>query len=120
MRRVAAAALLLLATGAVQARGEDPLAGRIAGKPERCLPGGTDARLTILDARTIVSRQSGRRIWVTHPVGACPSLRTGDTLVIEPRAGAYCRNDRFRTVTPGLSIPSAPCRFDVFVPYDRS
>lgn len=116
MKRALAAGLLLATAAGAQAR--DPLAGRVAGRAERCLPGGTDARLTILDARTLVSRQ-GRRIWVSHPVGACPGLAAGRTLVIESASGAYCRNDRFRTLTPGLSIPSASCRMGAFVPYEK-
>jgi hypothetical protein len=120
MRRAGAALLLALVATGAQAKRDDPLAGRVAGRAERCLPGGADARLTILDKDTIVWRQSGRRIWVTHPVGACASLAPDRTLLVESFGGMHCRNDLFRTITPGLSIPSAACRFGSFVPYDKS
>ncbi len=116
MTRVLLAAALALTLVAGKS---DPLAGRIAGKPVRCVDlqqlGGPE----IVDSQTILYRQSGRRIWKTGPVGECPSLQRFDTLVVDVFGGQLCRNDRFRTVSAGMSIPSATCRFRDFTPYDR-
>jgi hypothetical protein len=116
MRRVAAALLLaMLATGSAR----DPLEGRTPGPAKRCVPAGQNRSLTIAADRVILYRESARRIWRTEPIGHCTRMRAMDTLVIEVFGGSICRGDRFRVVTPGLSIPSAPCRFGDFVPYDR-
>ena len=41
------------------------------------------------------------------------------TMIVDVYGGQLCRNDRFRLVEPGLSIPSAYCRFSGFTPYDK-
>jgi hypothetical protein len=117
MKRIATLAALAMTLASGRA---DPLAGRIAGAPVDCIDPSRLNGPDIVDADTILYRQSGKRIWVSGPVGQCPSLRTGDTLVVELYGGRLCRNDRFRTITPGISIPSGVCRFRAFVPYDRS
>ncbi|MEG8018176.1 hypothetical protein [Sphingomonas sp. LR55] len=71
-------------------------------------------------SQTILYRQSGKRIWKTGPVGECPSLRPLDTLIVDAYGGQLCRNDRFRTVSAGMSIPSGYCRFRDFTPYDKA
>ncbi len=116
MRLMTLAALAMTLT-AGQA---DPLAGRVAGTPVDCVDLSRINGPDIVDADTILYRQSGKRIWVTGPVGECPSLRPRDTLIVEVHGSRLCRNDLFRTVTPGLSIPSGICRFRRFVPYDRA
>ncbi|UVO50540.1 hypothetical protein M0208_08420 [Sphingomonas sp. SUN019] len=117
MRRTLAALLLAVTT---TASARDPLEGRTPGPAKRCVPVTQNRSLTITADRVILYRESGRRIWRTEPIGACTRMRPMDTLVIEVFGGSICRGDRFRVVTPGLSIPSAPCRFGNFVPYDRT
>lgn len=97
----------------------DPLAGRTAGAPEQCLDLSRVNGPEIIDAQTILYRQSGRRIWLTRPIGSCRSLRPMSRLIVEPTGYQLCRNDRFRTYEPGDIIPSAYCRFGAFVPYDK-
>ena len=110
----------LLAIGLMLAGGKsDPLAGRTAGKPEQCLDLSRINGPQIVDQRTILYTQSGKRIWRTGPVGKCPALRAPATLIVDVYANRLCRNDRFRVVEPGAIIPSAWCRFDAFTPYDK-
>ena len=118
MRVLPGLALLLLAGAAHGDEAKDPLAGRIAGKAQDCLPS------TQLNSGPMIADDgallygAGRRIWRTQPIGACAARRPLDTVIVEIYGGRICRNDRFRTLTPGMSIPSAPCRFDSFTPYD--
>jgi hypothetical protein len=112
-RALALAALLPLAAAADR----DPLEGRIAGKPVNCIDAQT-YQPSIVDSRTILYRSTNRRIYRTGPVGNCPSLEPLSTLVVDLYGSQLCRNDRFRVVSPGISIPSAYCRFSDFTPYD--
>ena len=110
-------ALPLLAAPSLAAR-PDPLAGRVAGAPQRCLglqrAGGPD----IVDARTILYRE-GDRIWRTGPVGNCPGLRPLTRLIVDVYGAQICRNDRFRTLDVNAIIPGPYCRFDAFTPYEK-
>jgi hypothetical protein len=116
MMRVPVLAALALALVAGKS---DPLAGRVAGTPVRCIDIGRNDGPDIVDSQTILYRQSGKRIWKTGPVGECPSLRPLDTLIVDVYGGQICRNDRFRTISNGTSIPSPYCRFRDFTPYDE-
>ncbi len=117
IRPLAALALAL----PLLAAGSDPLADRIAGAPQRCIPLSATNGPSIVDARTILYTEgAGRRVWKTGPVGNCPSLEPLTTLIVDIYGGQLCRNDRFRVLTPGTSIPSAYCRFTEFTPYTRA
>lgn len=114
-----ALALLALALPLVAAR-SDPLAGRVAGAPVDCITLSSTDGPSVVDAHTILYRRgAGGTIWKTAPVGDCPSLAPLNPLIVDVWGGQLCRNDRFRVLTPGVSIPSAYCRFDRFVPYTR-
>lgn len=108
------AAVLVLALLAAR---DDPLAGRVPGRPVECLDLSRVQGPDIVDSHTILYRQNRRRIWRTGPVGACSPMRTGDTLIVELYSSQICHNDRFRPRAPG-SLPGGQCRFDRFVPYD--
>ena len=119
MRAPVLAAVALLTVATLVAGKSDPLAGRVAGKPVRCIDIQRNGGPEIVDSQTILYRQSGKRIWKTGPVGECPSLRPLDTVIVEVYGGQLCRNDRFRTVSVGMSIPSGYCRFRDFTPFDK-
>ena len=111
---------ILLGAGAallcLTAAKDDPFAGRIAGKPVNCVQLQPSSGPTILDDKTIIYQPVGRRIWRTTPRGRCP-LDPSATLVLFAYGSQICRNDRFRVLQPGNSIPSNICLFDRFVPY---
>ena len=94
-------------------------AGRNAGAPQSCINQSQIQGPQIVDARTVVYRQTGRRIWVNTLTNECPGLRPDATLVVEPFGSQLCENDRLRTVYPGQSIPGPYCRFGKFTPYDK-
>ena len=109
----AAGALLLVAAD------RDPLAGRVAGAPVKCINMGLTTRgADIVDADTILYRD-GPRIWKTGPVDRCPGLRPLATLIVRQQGGQQCRNDLFQTLDAGDIIPSGPCRFREFTPYTK-
>lgn len=110
---------LALAALALAAGRDDPLAGRIAGKPVECIDQHFTQGPTVIDGQTILYAETGRRIWRTGPIGSCPGLEPISTLIVEIRSGQLCHNDRFRTLRPGESIPGPYCRLDRFTPYDK-
>ncbi len=69
--------------------------------------------------RTIVYRQSGRRIWVSKLRDGCPWLRGDRTLIVESFGTQVCHNDQFRVLPRGSAIASGSCFFGTFTPYDR-
>lgn len=115
----ALAAFLLLAACATASSERDPLAGRVAGEPVDCISLSQNISPQVVDQNTILYRESGRRLWRTGPRGACPALsRAPVTLIVEVYGGRLCRNDRFRVLEPGVTIPSGYCFFEPFTPYD--
>ncbi|KQM34110.1 hypothetical protein [Sphingomonas sp. Leaf10] len=94
------------------------LEGRVAGKPENCLPTGfIDGPQVVGDS--LIYRQSGKRLWRTQVRDRCPFLRD-DQIVVSILYGTnVCRNDRFRLVDRGVPIASGDCTFGDFVPYDK-
>lgn len=116
MRRIAALPLLAFALVAAK---DDPLAGRIAGKPQQCISPDIASGPQITDTGTIIYRRTNKRLFVSTPIGTCRSLRPLTTLVIERYGSQICRGDRFRVIDPPSRIPSPFCRFGAFVPWDK-
>lgn len=95
----------------------DALKGRIAGTPQRCI-NASNLEAPRIIGETLIYRQ-GSRLFVTRAEDGCPSLAGDPLLVTEVYGSNLCRNDRFRTVPRGASIPGPYCRFGDFVPYSR-
>ncbi|WP_375287840.1 hypothetical protein [Sphingomonas sp.] len=113
------AALLLLTALPLVAAKDDPFAGRVAGKPERCLNTTVTSRGGVIVDDTTIFYRDGPRLWRTGPRGSCPALRPNATLIVEIWGGQLCSGDRFRVLEPGVRIPSGACLFRDFVPYTR-
>lgn len=117
------AALGLLGAAAPAAPREDTLAsalaGRVAGTPVDCVEKSRLDGPQIIDDKTLIYRESGRRIWRNDLIGQCRGLQPMDTLIVDIYGGQLCRNDRFRALTPGLTIPGPYCRLGKFTPYDK-
>lgn len=117
------AALGLLGAAAPAAPREDALAsalaGRIAGTPVDCVEKSRLDGPQIIDEKTLIYRESGRRIWRNDLIGECRGLKPMDTLIVDIFGGQLCRNDHFRALTPGLTIPGPYCRLGKFTPYDK-
>lgn len=93
----------------------DALEGRTAGPARKCVS------LSRIDGPQIVGEtllyRDGTRLWRTEAVDGCPSLRGDPIVIVEVHGGQLCRNDLFRTVDRGGSIPGPYCRFGDFTPY---
>lgn len=118
----AAALLVALALPLTAARSEpadpDPFAGRVAGKPARCVALRQSDGPTIAADGVVILRRGAGRIWRANLIGPCPNLRPFNTVITEVYGGQLCRNDKFRVLEPNLSIPGPYCRFGSFTPYD--
>lgn len=112
----------LAATAPAATHDRDPLgefAGRVAGTPVRCLDASRAGDLQILDQRTLIYRESARRIWRNDLGAMCPGLDDDSILVIELFGTGPCEGDRFHAVQRGSNIPGPSCRLGSFVPYDK-
>ena len=111
------------ATGSVAARKaswlSQELAGRTPGAPSDCITLSRVDGPMIVDAHTILYRQSGKRIWRMDVGDTCPALREDTVLVVKPSDSRLCRNDTFQVLDRDTRIASASCRVGQFVPYDR-
>jgi hypothetical protein len=92
------------------------LQGRVAGAAHSCVSGTSTTSLNIIDPQTLAYR-SGGTIYVNRLRAACPGLRPSATLIVESRAGQYCRGDFVRALEPGSSIPGPICPLGDFIPY---
>ena len=130
IQRIALGALVLAtctASAAVQDGGvsradrelAEALKDRVAGEPVDCISlSGVDGP-QIIDKDTLLYRETGRTVWRNELPATCPGLSNGDTLIVEVHGSQLCRNDHFRALTPGASIPSGVCRFGKFTPYRK-
>ena len=114
MRRLLLAPVLVALAGAAS----DPLAGRVAGPPSDCIALRSDEGAIVAGPHTLLYRESGRRVWRTGPAGQCAAFEQPATIVADVFAGQLCRGDLFRSIGRTNIAPSAPCRFDRFIPYD--
>ena len=95
------------------------LAGRTAGAPQRCIDRTTAGGAQIVDDRTLIYNQSGRRLWLNTLPAACPSLRRDSLLIVQAFGAQMCQNDQFQPRQPNDIIAGPICRFGTFTPYDR-
>ena len=93
------------------------LAGKVAGKPESCLPLYRSNDMTVIDDDTILYRD-GRTTYVNKPLGGCNNLGNGSyALVTQSQGSQLCRGDiaRVRDMTAGIDVGT--CALGDFVPY---
>jgi hypothetical protein len=124
---IAAAVLALTGAGAAQARdqesGEAKLAklleGRVAGKPQSCIPlgrGNTESQ--VIDHTAIVYRV-GDTLYVNRPQTGAESLDWTSILVTESWTNQLCNLDTVRLVERGGGFMTGFVGLGDFVPYTR-
>ena len=103
-----------------QAEYDRLLAGKTAGKAEKCLPTYRSNDMTIIDDDTILFRD-GRTTYVNHPLGGCMNLdRSGSALVTRNFGPQLCRGDIATVVDNSSGITLGSCSLGDFVPYRKS
>lgn len=103
--------------GDYQAQLAKALSGTVRGKTTECIDPQEVEGPEIVGKRTLVYRRVGT-LYRNDLIGPCPSLETDSTIIMEVKSGELCRNDMFRTVEPGETIPSQFCRLGNFTEYD--
>jgi hypothetical protein len=91
---------------------------RKAGEPTDCINSSFNDGPQIIDRKTVTYRQ-GQRLWVNNLAAECPGLEPFNTMIVELHGSQICRNDQFRVLQPGSSIPGPYCRFGKFTPYSK-
>lgn len=95
------------------------LGDRVPGAPRDCISTTDADGPQIIDGDTILYKPVGKTLWRNELASQCPGLRPYTTLIVEVHGAQICRNDRFRVIEPGSTIPSAYCMFGKFTPYTR-
>jgi len=104
-----------------QARLAQMLAGKIAGRPQSCIPSYVASNLEVIDPTTFAYRD-GSRIYVNQVQGACHGAQTpGYTLVMHPFGfGGPCQNDVVRVTELSTGMVAGSCILGPFVPYTNA
>lgn len=112
-----------LVAGAAVARDADDardlakaLAGHVPGKTSECIDPQSASGPTVIGHDTLLYHQ-GSTIWKTNVIGPCPALDDDVTVITDIWGGQLCKNDKFRVLEHGMSIPSAYCRLGSFQQY---
>jgi hypothetical protein len=124
-RSIAFPAAFLAVCCAASAPGPAPrapaseLAGRIAGRPERCvlMQAGEGLRLSESDSHILLYGH-GRTVWA-NDLGRQCEISPNDILINEPLAPHYCRGDLVRSADHLTRLPGPACKLGDFVPYTR-
>lgn len=98
---------------------EKALAGRVAGKPQGCIPLNEFRNIRIIDRNTILAEGTGGRIWRNDLGGGCPGLSSDLTIVTKSSLPQHCRGDIFRVVDTAIPATFSACGFGDFVPYTK-
>jgi hypothetical protein len=97
------------------------LAGKVAQRPQTCLPHYQSGDMRVIDDDTIAFRDGARRTFVAHMNGGCSNLGSGNFALVTRQFGSanLCSGDIAQVVdtTNGTTVGS--CSFGDFTPYVR-
>jgi hypothetical protein len=92
-------------------------AGRVPGKPEKCLPTYRSNDFTIIDDDTILFRDR-RTTYVNHPLGGCDNLHQSSRALVTHNVGPQlCRGDLATVIDPTSGMAVGACALGDFIPY---
>lgn len=104
-------------TAAQQQEYDQLLAGRVPGRPERCLPRQRSNDMRVIDDDTILYRD-GRTTYVNKPIGSCTNLARGSYALVTRSIGSeMCRGDIATVVDTSTGTVVGSCAIGDFVPY---
>ena len=97
------------------------LAGKVAQKPQSCLPHYQSGDMRVIDDDTIAFRDGTRRTFVAHMNGGCSNLGGGGFALVTHQFGSsdLCRGDIARVVDTLNGTTVGSCSFGDFTPYVR-
>lgn len=95
------------------------LTGKVAGRPQTCLPNYRTNDMVVVDEHTVLFRDGSRRVWRTDIPGGCNGLgRPGTAMVTQSFGGSgLCRGEIVRIVDTAGGFMTGSCTFGDFVPY---
>ena len=76
-----------------------------------------NSNLTAISDDVLLLKVSRRLVYKNNLNGRCHGLARGDTLVLDVRAGQYCRGDLARVVDLLSGTFSGSCSLGDFIPY---
>ncbi len=103
---------------APEAQLEKLLEGRVAGKPQNCIPLSATNGSQIIDKTAIVYR-AGSTLWVNRPRGGASSLDDDDVLVTKLTGNQLCSIDTVELHDRTSHMYSGFVSLGEFVPYRR-
>lgn len=93
------------------------LAGKVAGKPQSCLPTYRSNDMTVIDEQTLTFRD-GRTTWVNNMRGSCNQLgRASYALVSRQFGSQVCQGDIATVADTSSGMTVGSCSYGEFVPY---
>jgi hypothetical protein len=96
------------------------ITGKVAGRPEKCLPLQRSNDMVVIDDDTILYRD-GRTTYLNRPLGSCNMLGRGSyALVTRSTGSALCRGDIANVVDASTGVTVGSCALGDFVPYRPS
>jgi hypothetical protein len=97
------------------------LAGKVAQRPQGCLPHYQSGDMRVIDDDTIAFRDGTRRTFVAHMNGGCSNLGGGGYALVTHQFGSadLCRGDIARVVDTLNGVTVGSCSFGDFTPYVR-
>lgn len=95
------------------------LDGRVAGRPQSCLPTYRSQDMVVIDENTLLFRDGANRVWRTELQGPCSGLgRPGTALLTRQFGGTgLCRGEIAQVIDTSAGFTVGSCSIGDFVPY---
>lgn len=96
------------------------LAGKVPGKPEKCLPTFRTTDTIRISDNILLYRANGNLVYRNDLKGSCPGLaRDSDIMVTRQFGSSTCSGDFFHLVDRSSGIRGPTCVLGEFVPYRK-
>ncbi|HEX8413966.1 MAG TPA: DUF6491 family protein [Sphingomicrobium sp.] len=105
-----------------EAKLQQALAGKVAGRPVDCLPTYSSADMIRIDDDTVLFRDGPNRVYRNELGGSCSGLGSPHYALVTTShgGGRICRGDFARVVDAATGMNVGSCVIGEFVPYTRT
>ncbi|HZH07524.1 MAG TPA: DUF6491 family protein [Lautropia sp.] len=95
------------------------LNGRVAGRPQSCLPNYRSQDMVVIDENTLLFRDGSNRVWRSDLKGPCNGLgRPGTALLTKQFGGSgLCSGEIAQVIDTSQGFTVGSCAIGDFVPY---